>query len=395
MNSGDEEEEEEVTFLLRLRPTPSPPAPRRQKSSIGNSRPVSGSGWDVVVERQESTPPPNHKTGVQSRPTSGTAWGATSQSLVAPSAPPSSEVLRPWVCPTPHHAWAAPYGPPFPNVTWTSSQHGLDYRYSDSAIIPQTVSVEEDYRRHFQTPDMFFHSLSVDKTNFYLPNNLPLHPYPQNPTHAYKHQSEDLYQRRTLPDPKGDSTHKKSYSVDNGSICDTSSTRDPVRSVSMSHGNLSVTNQNVSSSDQSVPPREGFGSVSSDIRSDTPKEPNKNALVSSGCQKNDCFNSSHSYFSPRGTFARALSMDQIHRCGASETLNQESSDGKGDRIPPALPPRPPKPARFRRDEHRRSQPLQGTMSWVRIKTDLPHFVVGVHVRAAFQLEANQDQIIMY
>ena len=381
MNSGDEEEEE-VTFLLRLRPTPSPPAPRRRKSSIGNSRPVSSSGWDVLVERQGSTPPPHNKTGVESRPISGTAWGITSQ----PSAPPPAEVLRPWVCPTPHRAWAAPYGPPFPNVSWTrafaaSSQHGVDYRNSDSTGIPQTMPVEDDYKRHFETPNMFFHSLSMDKTNFYLPNNLPVHPHPQNPTHVYKNhsgESEDCCQRRTSPDPKGNVLHKKSYSVDNGSVCEIDGIRDTPRSVSVSHGNL------CSSSDHSFPPREGFVAVNSEFRSGTPKETNRNEQLSANSQENDFLNSFRRYSLPPGTFARALSMDQIHRCGVSETLNLESSDRRVASIAPALPPRPPKPARFGRDQRRRSQQLQETMPWVRIKIDLSLFVDHLQVEAAFQ-----------
>jgi hypothetical protein len=391
MNSGDEEEEE-VTFLLRLRPTPSPPASRRRKSSIGCSRPVSGSGWDVVVERRGGTPPGPDKTGAESRPISGTAWGMTSQPSVSPSAPPSSEIFRPWVCPTPHHAWAAPYGQPFPDVSWTqafvaSSQDGMDYRHSDPTIIPQTVSAEDDYRRQLATPDMFFHPLSMDKTNFHLPNNLPLHPHPQNPTHSYKNhavESEDCYQRRNSPDPKGTVLRKKSCSVDNWSICETDGCRDTPKSVRLSHGNLTVTNQNSSSSDNCVPPREGFVAVNNEIRSGTPKEPNRKGKVSSDSQKNDFLNNFHRYSLPPGTFTRALSMDQIHRCGVSKTLGQESSDGRVDTKAPGLPPLPPKPARFRRDEHRRSQQLQETMPWVCIEIDLPHFVDNLHVHATFR-----------
>jgi len=386
MNSGDEEEEE-VTFLLRLRPTPSPPASRRRKSSIGSSRPVSASGWDVVVERRGSTPPPPNKTGTESRPLSGTAWGITSQPSVPPSAPPPSEVLRPWVCPTPHRAWAAPYGQPFPNVSWNqafaaSSQYGMDCRHTDSIITPLTVSAEHDYRRRLATPDMFFHSLSVDKTNFHLPNNLPLHPHPQNPTHTYKNhaiESEDCSQRRNSPDPKGTILRKTSFSVDNGSICESDGCRDTPRFVSLSQGNVSVTNQKSYSNDHSVLPREGFAAVNNEIRSGTPQKPNRNEKVSSNSQKNDFLNNFRRYSLPPGTFTRVLSMDHIHRCSVSETLDQESSNGKVDTTAPGLPPRPPKPARLRRDEHRRE-----TLQWVRIENDLPHFVDRLHVRTEFR-----------
>jgi len=391
MNSGDEEEEE-VTFLLRLRPTPSPPASRRRKSSIGSSRPVSGSGWDVVVERRGSTPPPPNKTGAESRLVSGTAWGITSQSSASPSAPPPSEVLRPWVCPTPHRALAAPYGQPFPNVSWTqafaaSSQYGMDYRHTDSTITPQTVSAEDDYRHHLATPDMFFHSLSMDKTKFHLPNILPLHPHPQNPTHTYKNHGielEECSQRRNSPYPKGTVLRKKSCSVDSGSICESDGCRDTPRFVSLSHGNLSVTNKNSYSSDHSVLPREGFVAVSNEIRSGTPQEPNRNEQVSSNSQKNDFLDNFRRYSQRPDTFTRALSMDHIHRCNVSETLDQASSDGTVDTIAPGLPPRPPKPARFRRDEHRRLQHLQETLPWVRIEIDLPHFVDLLHVQAEFR-----------
>lgn len=376
-----------MTFLLRLRPTPSPPASRRRKSSIGSSRPVSASGWDVVVERRGSTPPPPNKTGAESRPISDTAWGITSQPSVPPSAPPPSEVFRPWVCPTPHHAWAAPYCQPFPNVSWNqafaaSSQYGMDYRHTNSIITPLTVSADHDYRRHLATPDKFFHSLSVDKTNFHLPNNLPLHPHPQNPTHTYKNnafESKDCSQRRNSPDPEGTILRKKSCSVDSGSICESDGCRDTPRFVSLSHGNLSVTNQNSYSNDHNVLPRKGFAAVNNEIRSGTPQKPNRNENVSSNSQKNDFLNNFRRYSLPPGTFTRVLSVDQIHRCSVSETLDQESSDDTVDTTAPGLPPRPPKPARLRRDQHRRE-----TLQWVRIEIDLPRFVDRLHVRTGFR-----------
>ncbi|KDR17479.1 hypothetical protein L798_07864 [Zootermopsis nevadensis] len=108
MNSDDEEDEEEVRFLLRLRPTPSPPVSRRRKSSVGSSRPVSGSGWGVVIERQGGTPQPQRRTSWGSRPPSGTSWDTTSQPSVAPSAPHPVEVHSSWVSPTPQSAWSPP-----------------------------------------------------------------------------------------------------------------------------------------------------------------------------------------------------------------------------------------------------------------------------------------------
>jgi hypothetical protein len=159
---------------------------------------------------------------------------------------------------------------------------------------------------------------------------------------------------------------KKSCSVDGGSICVSDGCRDTPRFVSLSHGNLSVTNQNSYPNDHSVLPREGFVAVNNEIRSGTPQEPSRNEKVSSDSRKNDFLNNCRRYSLPPGTFTRVLSMDQIHRCSLSETLDQESSGGKVDTIAPGLPPRPPKPARFRRDEHRRSQHLQETLPWVRI-----------------------------
>jgi hypothetical protein len=343
----------------------------------------------VVVERRGCTPPPPNKTNAETRPISGTAWGITTQPSFSPSVPPPSEVHRPWVCPTPHRAWIAPYGQPFPQAFVASSQYGMDYHHSDSAILPRTtrMSAEDDYRRNLETPDMFFHSLSTDKPNFNLPNNLPLHLRPQNPTHVYKNhvvESEDCYQRRNSPDPKGIVLRKKSCSVDDGSVCETDSCRDTPRFSSLSHGNVSLTNQNISSSDHSAPPREGFVAVNNDIRSGTPQEPYSNENMSSGSQKNVSLNSFRRYSLPTGTFPRALSMDLIHRCVVSETPGQQSSDGAVDTVAPGLPPRPPKPARFRREEHGRSQQLQETLPWVRIEIDLPHFVDHLHVQAAFR-----------
>jgi hypothetical protein len=249
------------------------------------------------------------------------------------------------------------------------------------------MSAEDDYRRHLKTPDMFFHPLSMDKTNFNLPNNLPLQPHPQNPTQVYKKhvvESEDCYQRRNSPDPKGIVLRKKSCSVDDGSVCETDSCRGSPRFSRLSHGNVSVTNQNSPSSDHSAPPREEFVAVNSEIRSGTPQEPYSDEKLSSDSQKSVFLNNLHRYSLPPGTFTRTLSMDRIHRCVVSETLDQESSDGTVDTIAPGLPPRPPKPARFRREEHRRSQQLQETLPWVRIEIDLLHFVDHLHVQAAFR-----------
>jgi hypothetical protein len=178
--------------------------------------------------------------------------------------------------------------------------------------------------------------------------------------------------------------HKKSYSVGNGSVRETNGSRDFPKSVSVSHGNLCTTNQNSSSSDHFVPLGEEFVAVNRAFRSVTPKESNRKEQVSPESQKDDFLNSFHRYSLPPCTFARASSMDQIHRCGVSETLTQKSTDCRVDTTAPALPPRPPKPARFGRDERRRSQQLQETVPWVRIRIDLPHLINHLHVQSVFE-----------
>lgn len=378
-----------MTFLLRLRPAPSPPASRRRKSSFGSSRPVSGSGWDVVVERQGGTPPPpQRRTSVGSRPPSGTAWDMTSQPSVAPSAPPTVEVHTPWVCPTPQRAWSAPYGPLFPNVNWTQpfatpSQLGLDYRHLGlSTIIPQPLSFQEDYRHHFEPPRMFFQPVSVDTTSFQVSNNLPVHHQPLSPTHEYNlhsNTSKDVSQRQTSPGLGTDGTrsllHKKSYSVDNENPRGSQSNLASLKSISLSHGNLSTANnQNISSNDCFPPIKQEVAAVVKGIRSSTPKEPNTNEQILAHCENNRFVNSFRRYSLPPNTLMRASSMDQLQPCGVPE--GRESPKYTVETKPPALPPRPPNPARFCKDERRRSQQmhqegkLQETTKWVSKKNIL-------------------------
>lgn len=381
MNSDDEDEEEEVTFLLRLRPTPSPPASRRRKSSVCSSRRASGSAWDVVIERQGGTSPPpcvppQRRESVGFRPASGTAWDIASQPSVAPSAPPSTEVLNPWVCPTPQHAWTPQYGALFPNVSWTqpfagASQHGLDYRHLDSSTcIPQGLSLQ-DYRHHFETPSMYFDPLLVETTNCKLP---PVHPQQQNLPyvyHCHSDASKDLSQPLTSPDLGNDRTgsplHKKSYSADNGNLRETHSNLPSLRSISLSHGNLFATdNQNTSSSDYSSPRKQGSVVANNEIRLSTPKAPNRNEQVSTNSPNGRFVNSFRRYSLPPGTFTRGLSMDQLQRCELPEEQNQESNEYKVETKPPAVPPRPPKPARFCQVERQRPQvKLQEAVTWVR------------------------------
>ncbi|XP_033606383.1 liprin-beta-1 isoform X8 [Cryptotermes secundus] len=448
----DDEEEEEVTFLLRLRPTPSPPASRRRKSSIGSTRPMSGSGWDVVVERQGNTPPPHRRASVESRPTSGSSWDVTSQSPVVPgaqpqrrtsvdsrptsgtswdlmsqppvvpsappqcktnvkcrptsgtawdttsntsasqSSPPSAEVPCPWVCPIPQHAWTAPYGPLFSNVSWTQpfpapSQRGLNYRhFGPSTVVPQTFSLQEDYKHHFEAPDMFFHPLSVDNSICQHPDNLPLHPQPHNPTHTYQHHSnvsKDLPQRLTSAEmgigPTGNLAHKISCDVESANSCETERNLASFKSVSLSHGSLpAISNQNMPSDNLSTL-NEGFVAVKNRIRSGTLKEPSINQKVSVNCQNSNFANSFRRYSVPSATFARASNMDQVQRCEVAEESRQDTSN-----CPPALPPRPPKPARFHRGDRQRSQQIQEA-------TTLPQVNADVEERLR-RLEADKDSL---
>jgi hypothetical protein len=277
------------------------------------------------------------------------------------------------VCPTPQYAWSTPHGPLFPNVNWSQpfaapSQLGLDYRHLGlSASIPQALTLQDDYKHHFETPSMFFQPLSVDTTSFQLPNNLPIHPQPQNRTYEYHRHSDaskDLPQRQTSPELGIDGTrsllHKKSYSVDNENPRESQRNLASLKSVSWSHGNLfAANNQNMSSSDYSSPIEQEFIAVNKGIRSSTPKEPDRNGQVSADSENNRFVNSFRRYSLPPDTFARALSMDQLQPCGVSE--EPESLKCAVEGKPPALPPRPPKPARFCKDERLRSQQMQETV----------------------------------
>ncbi|XP_021923710.1 liprin-beta-1 isoform X16 [Zootermopsis nevadensis] len=370
MNSDDEEDEEEVRFLLRLRPTPSPPVSRRRKSSVGSSRPVSGSGWGVVIERQGGTPQPQRRTSWGSRPPSGTSWDTTSQPSVAPSAPHPVEVHSSWVCPTPQSAWSSERGPLFQNVNWTqpfaaTSQLGFDYRHLGlPTSIPQTLPLQEDYRHDFETRNMFFHPLSVDTTSFQLPNNLPLHPQPQKPAYDYlRHPdvSKDLSLRQNLNEfgINGATSllHKKSYSADE-TPRESQSNLASLKSISLSHGNLSAAkNQNILSGDYYSFNNQEFISVNKGIQSSAPEEADRHEHMSADSENNRFVNSFRRYsLTPPDSFGRSLSVDRLQPCGVSE-----EPENVVDAKPPAVPPRPPKPTRLCSHERRRSQ--QETTNW--------------------------------
>ncbi|XP_069695490.1 liprin-beta-2 isoform X7 [Periplaneta americana] len=387
MNSEDEEEEEEVTFLLRLRPTPSPPASRRRKSSIGSSRPASGSGWDVVIERQGGTPPPpcplpcvppQRRTSLGARPLSGTNWDFTSQPSVVPSAPPPAEVLSPWVCPTPQHPWNTSYVPLFPNLNWTQqypppSQNALDYQMDTSSAFSQPL--QEDYRHHFESPGMFFHPLTVDTNNFQRQSNCSARSQPQKFGNIFNRQSDiskdHTQPLNTLEDRPRSALHKKSNSVDECTNREASSNLRSLRAISLSHGNLLCTSsgQNNSSNqksskDNTKPLKQGFIVVNNGIKSDSGRESEKHEQVRENSQNNNFVNSFRRYSQPSENFVRALSMEHLQRCGASDAQASVNHVPSAETKPPALPPRPPKPARFCKEPQ---QPqvvrLQDTVKW--------------------------------
>jgi hypothetical protein len=239
------------------------------------------------------------------------------------------------------------------------------------------LSLQEEYRHHFEAPDMFFHPLSVDNSIFQHPDNIPLHPQPHNPTPIYQHHSDvskELPQRLISAemgiDPTGNLAHKTSCGVEKGNSCETQRNLACLKSISLSHGNLpAISNQNMSSDNLSTR-NEGFVAVKNRIRSGTPKEPGLNQKVSVNCQNSNFANNFRRYSVPSVTFARALSMDQLQRCEVPEESRQDTSDCPVETKPPALPPRPPKPARFHRGDRQRSQQRQEATTLVRRHTIL-------------------------
>jgi hypothetical protein len=263
-------------------------------------------------------------------------------------------------------------------VNWTQpfpapSQRGLDYRHLDpTTVVPQALSLQEDYRHHFEAPDMFFHPLSFDNSIFQHPDNIPLHPQPHNPTHIYQHHldiSKDRPQRLTSAemgtDPTGNLARKTSCGVENGNSCETPRNLSSLKSISFSHGNLpAISNQNMSS-DRLSTLNEGFGAHKNRIRSGTPKEPSMNQKVSVNCQNGNFAKSFRRYSVPSASFSRALSMDQLQRCEVPEESREDTCDCPVETKPPALPPRPPKPASFHRGDRQRSQHMQEATALVR------------------------------
>jgi hypothetical protein len=132
--------------------------------------------------------------------------------------------------------------------------------------------------------------------------------------------------------------------------------------MSMSHGNLlAIKNQNIPG-DRSSTPNEDFGAVKNRIRSVTPKEPNASGKVSAN---SNFVNSFRRYSVPSVTLAHALSLDQLQRRGVPEESRQDTSDCPAEAKPPALPPRPPKPARFHRADRQRPRHTQEATTLVR------------------------------
>jgi hypothetical protein len=166
-------------------------------------------------------------------------------------------------------------------------------------------------------------------------------------------------------DYTGNLPHKTSYGVENGNSCESHRNLASSKSFSLSHGNLpAISNQNISS-DHSSNVNEGFVAVKNRIRCGTPKEHSKNQKVSLNCENNNFLKSFRRYSVPSVTFARALSMEQLQRCGVPEESSRDTSDCPLETKPPALPPRPPKPARFHRSDRHRSQQIQEATALVR------------------------------
>jgi hypothetical protein len=216
---------------------------------------------------------------------------------------------------------------------------------------------------------MFFHPLSVDNTNFQHPDNLPLRPEPHIPTHVYQDRldvSKDLPQRltstETRMDPTGNLALKTPCGVKNGSFRETQRNLASLKPISLSHGNLlAINNQNIFG-DRSSTPNEGFVAVKNRIRSATPKECHVNENVS---VNSNFVNSFRRYSVPSVTLARALSLDQLQRLDVPEEPSQDTSDCPAETKPPALPPRPPKPARFHKGDRQRSRHTQESTALVR------------------------------
>jgi hypothetical protein len=83
------------------------------------------------------------------------------------------------------------------------------------------------------------------------------------------------------------------------------------------------------------------------------------------CQNNNFVDSFRRYSLPCVSSARALSMGQLQRCGVPEEPSQDTSDCPVETEPPALPPRPPKPARFHKGDRQRSQRIEEATTLVR------------------------------
>ena len=357
MNSDEEEEEEEVTFLLRLRPTPSPPASRRRKSSIGSTRPVSGSGWDVVIERQGTTPPPpcplphhpQRRTSVGGKPT----WDMSSP---LPSAPPPAEVLNPWVYQAPQHPWGTPYVSLVPNLSW--AQHGMDYQIDATKAVPY----QEEYSHHFESPNMYFHPLSVERTSYPLPSNYPLHPKPQIPNNLrHTNTTNDRIRNPISPEPRNGRhrpppIHKKSNSFDN-EYFEPKTNLKSVKSISLSHGNLprAVNKEKA----EFIPPVKQSLLVNNGIKTDKTNG-NRNSEINNVCVDGNMFLNTFRRYSLNSETVARVSMEQFQKSQDPDST-QGHQDNRTETKPPALPPRPPKPARFSRD----SQHLD-TTKWVRM-----------------------------
>jgi hypothetical protein len=332
-------------------------APPQRRAGV-ESRPNSGTLWDTTQPSVVPSAPPQRCASVDCRSTSGTAWDITSSTSSAPNAPPSSEVRVPWVCPMPQHAWAVPYGPQFPNVNWTqpfpiASQLGSDYRHWDpSALMPQTLPFQEDYRHHFEAPDMFFHPLSVENTNCQQPDTLTRHPQPYIPTHVQQDHS-DVSEH--LP-RRGNEGPETSCGVESWSSLLSQRSLASLRAISSSHGNLlTINNHNVSSD-------KGFVPVRNITQSGIPKERVADESVSVNC---NFVNSFRRHSVPSAPIARALSWDQLQRCGVPEEPSHDTRECPVDADPRALPPRPPKPAPFYRGGRQRPRITQQTTAPVR------------------------------